>query len=275
MKLISLLIIVLLFSCPVFSKGKTEAASNPKVLIKTSMGDIEVELFKKAAPETVKNFLDLSNGKKEFRDIKTKKMVKRKFYDGLFFHRVIKDFMIQGGCPKGDGTGDPGYEFKDEINAEKLGLDKLRAVDPKSGPHPYLLIRTKEDFFKKIVSYVSKDLGIKTPEDFKKNFKKVQKKTEEMTLKKCYENWGYKYDSKLPSQKSLKGYLAMANSGPNSNGSQFFINLKNTPWLDGKHTIFGKVIKGMDIVKKIGKVKVNSKNKPDKPVIIKSIRIVK
>ena len=96
---------------------------NPVVLMKTSMGDITLELFAKEAPKTVQNFLDLAEGKKEFKDLKTGKPAKRPFFDGLIFHRIIDNFMIQGGCPQGSGTGGPGYSFEDEINADALGLD--------------------------------------------------------------------------------------------------------------------------------------------------------
>ncbi|MFL2870011.1 MAG: peptidylprolyl isomerase [Pirellulaceae bacterium] len=119
----------------------------------TSKGDIRIQLFEDLVPNTVENFV---------------KLIKDGFYNGLKFHRVIPDFMIQGGCPLGNGTGGPGYQFADEF-------------------HPEL-----------------------------------------------------KHD--------CPGVLSMANSGPNSNGSQFFITHVETPWLDGKHSVFGKVIEGQDIV---------------------------
>jgi cyclophilin family peptidyl-prolyl cis-trans isomerase len=142
------------------------------------MGTIEVELFAFETPITVENFTKLSMNK---------------YYDSLTFHRVIDGFMIQGGCPRGDGTGGPGYTIKDE--------------------------------------FVS-------------------------TLKH-----------------NAPGMLSMANAGPNTGGSQFFITLAPTPWLDGKHTLFGKVVKGMDVVKSIGKVRKDSQDRPLEPVKIKSIRI--
>lgn len=155
-----------------------------KVVMKTNFGDITLELFDKDAPETVKNFL---------------KLAKEGFYDKTKFHRVIKDFMIQGGDPNSkdndwsnDGLGGPGYSFKDEINSHKL----------------------------------------------------------------------------------VTGILAMANSGPNTNGSQFFIvTAKETPWLDGKHTVFGKVVEGMDIVQKIENLKTNAQNHPLENAIINEIII--
>ena len=96
-----------------------------------------------------------------------------------------------------------------------------------------------------------------------------------MTLKECYENQGYRYSTTLKSRPPTRGVLAMANSGPNTNGSQFFINLVDTPWLTGKHTVFGKVIKGMDVVDEIGGVEVGERAKPLKDVKILSIRLSK
>jgi cyclophilin family peptidyl-prolyl cis-trans isomerase len=149
-------------------------------IIVTTQGKIGIELFDKQAPKTVKNFTDLAE---------------KKFYDGLTFHRVIPDFMIQGGCPLGTGTGGPGYKFDDEIN-------------------PLL-----------------------------------------------------KFDR--------AGILAMANSGPNTNGSQFFITEAPTPWLNNNHTIFGIVTEGLDIVKKIARVETGFQDCPKIPVTIVSITINK
>ena len=132
----------------------------------TNHGDIVLELFDEDAPETVANF---------------RRLAETGFYDGLIFHRVIPDFMIQGGCPEGTGTGGPGYTFKDEINDHKV----------------------------------------------------------------------------------VKGALAMANAGPNTNGSQFFIvTTEAAPWLDGKHTVFGEVSEGMDVVDKIGTLPTDARDRP-------------
>jgi cyclophilin family peptidyl-prolyl cis-trans isomerase len=132
----------------------------------TNHGDIVLELFDEDAPETVANFRRLSEDG---------------FYDGLIFHRVIPDFMIQGGCPQGTGTGGPGYTFKDEINEHKI----------------------------------------------------------------------------------VRGALAMANAGPNTNGSQFFIvTTQAAPWLDGKHTVFGEVTEGMDVVDTISELPRDGRDRP-------------
>ena len=151
--------------------------------IKTSLGDIKIQLFADKAPKTVANFVGLAEGTKTGKPL----------YAGTIFHRVIKDFMIQGGDPLGTGTGGPGYQFEDEI-------------DP--------------------------SLTFDAP-----------------------------------------GILAMANSGPNTNGSQFFITTVPTTWLNGKHTIFGRVSMGMDVVTKIENTPVGGNDKPVTPVTIQSISI--
>ena len=144
----------------------------------TNYGDFTITLYAKETPITVNNFVTLA---------------RNKFYDGLIFHRVIADFMIQGGDPKGNGTGGPGYSFQDETSPKKL----------------------------------------------------------------------------------VKGSLAMANAGPNTNGSQFFIvTASETPWLDGRHTNFGEVTSGLDVVEKIGQVETGANDKPTKDVIINSIQII-
>ena len=145
--------------------------------MKTSHGDITIELFDEDAPKTVQNFKDLAG---------------KGFYDGLAFHRIIKDFMIQGGCPQGTGSGGPGYQFEDEFNDHKV----------------------------------------------------------------------------------VRGALAMANAGPNTNGSQFFIVTTGAaPWLDGKHTVFGEVIDGMDVVDAIESTPTGAGDKPLEPQTIERVEL--
>ncbi len=256
-----------------------ENPDNPVVLLKTNMGDIYVELFAKQAPKTVKNFIGLAEGTIEWTDPGTQKKVKKPFYDGLIFHRVIKDFMLQTGCPLGNGTGGPGYKFNDEMNAVSLGLDKQRAFDERKSLHSAVRssLRSQSDFQNKIIIPLARSMGIENIQGIsKEQSEQVQKKLFNITLKEALEFVGYKYSDKLESRQPKRGALAMANSGPDTNGSQFFINLVDTPWLAGKHTVFGRVAKGMDVVDKIGAVKVDSQgNKPLKPVKIISIRLLK
>ena len=245
---------------------------NPIYTIKTSMGSIDVELFARAAPKTVANFIGLAEGSKEFTDSKTGDKVKRPFYDGLIFHRVIKDFMIQGGCPLGSGTGGPGYRFEDEIDASRLGLDKLKAMDARGRPHPILMIRSRADFQRHILQPLFKKLGIGSQEDLNRRQGEVRQSLAEATVKFVLENMGYQYNAKGSPHPPNRGALAMANSGPNTNGSQFFINLVDAKWLTGKHTVFGRVVNGIEIVDKIGGVAVDQQSKPVENVVIFSIR---
>ena len=249
-----------------------KASPNPTCTIKTSLGDIEVALFVQKAPKTVANFMGLAEGTKEFVDAKTGKKVKRPFYDGLIYHRVIKDFMIQGGCPLGTGGGGPGYRFEDEIDAVGLGLDKIKAVDNLGRPHPTLMIRNQKDYDRHLIVPLYNKLGIKSQEELDQRRPEVLRALTEQTVKDVLENMGYRYSAKGSPYPPKRGVLAMANAGPDTNGSQFFINLVDTKWLTGKHTVFGRVIRGMAIADKIGAVAVDLQGKPVETVVILSIR---
>ena len=251
--------------------GEIKQKENPVYVIQTTLGDIEVELFQSETPKTVANFIGLAEGTKEFEDSKTGKKVKRPYYNGLIFHRVIKNFMIQGGCPLGNGRGGPGYTFADEIDATALGLDKMKAFGPQKGLHRFLMIRSQEEYQRNIMTPLFRAMNINSQEEFDQRKKEVETRLETLTLKEVYENMGYVYSDNGSEHPPVRGSLAMANAGPNTNGSQFFINLVDTDWLTGKHTVFGKVVKGMDVVDKIGAVKVDSGQKPVKGVKIISV----
>lgn len=195
-----------------------------EVTLKTSKGDIVLELDGTRAPMTVGNFVKLANDN---------------FYDGTTFHRVIPNFMIQGGDPKGDGTGGPGYTFKDEINADSYGLQE-----------------------QKIKDLVTADQLAQLPEQAR-----------DFTLKQLYEAQGYQYSTDFESLPMNRGVVAMANSGPNTNGSQFFIITAQdgTPHLNAKHTPFGVVKSGMDIVDAISSVDRDGNDKPTDPIIIQDV----
>jgi peptidyl-prolyl cis-trans isomerase A (cyclophilin A) len=160
----------------------------------TSKGAFKVRLMPDHAPVTVKNFVDLATGQREWTDPRDGRRKSDRLYDGTVFHRVIPDFMIQGGDPKGTGTGGPGYGFEDEFPPEAPSLDR-------------------------------------------------------------------------------PGLLAMANAGPGTNGSQFFVTVASTPWLTGKHTVFGEVIDGMDVVNAISTVETGAGDRPATPVVLERIEI--
>ena len=161
--------------------------------LRTNQGPIVVRLFPDHAPKTVRNFVELAEGSREWTDPRTRKPSRSSLYNGTIFHRVITDFMIQGGDPLGTGTGGPGYKFADEIHPDL------------SFSRPYL--------------------------------------------------------------------LAMANAGPGTNGSQFFITTVPTPWLTGKHTIFGEVIEGSDIVDAISRADTDGRDRPVKDVVLEVVEI--
>jgi peptidyl-prolyl cis-trans isomerase A (cyclophilin A) len=162
--------------------------------IETNQGTIVCKLFEKEAPKTVANFTELAEGKRDWKDGVSGKKGPGPLYNGTIFHRVIPEFMIQGGDPSGTGMGGPGYKFEDET---------------KGSPH--------------------------------------------------------KFDK--------PGKLAMANAGPGTNGSQFFITVAATPWLTGNHTIFGEVVEGYDVVEKISKLPRNRQDKPNADVTVNSVTI--
>jgi peptidyl-prolyl cis-trans isomerase A (cyclophilin A) len=275
MKIASVVFTIMLFLLTphVGEAGEKNQRENPMCLIQMTVGNIEVELFQNDAPETVANFIGLAEGTKEFVDAKTRKKVKRPFYDDVIFHRVIKNFMLQAGCPLGNGTGGPGYTFADEIDASALGLDKIKAIDPKKGPHPFLAIKNQEDYQRNIVMPLFQQMNISSQKELDEKKEEVKSRLNSITLKDVYENMGYSYSDKGSPHPPVRGSLAMANAGPNTNGSQFFINLVDTDWLTGKHTVFGQVVKGMEVVDKIGSVAVDSRSKPLEKVKIISIRL--
>jgi peptidyl-prolyl cis-trans isomerase A (cyclophilin A) len=259
------------------AEGETAPATKPahsQVLITTNHGVITAELFDDEAPKTVANFLALAAGEKEFTDPKTGTQAKRPYYDGLVFHRVIKGFMIQGGCPLGTGSSGPGYKFEDEINATSLGLAREMAMVGDE-LHPQCGYMQRQ-FMDIVLRPRMEALGItptSTMEEKQKTFDLVLKDARSLSLKGFYEKLGYVYSETLPtSHRPVRGCLAMANSGPNTNGSQFFINLGDTPHLTGKHTIFGQIIAGMEIVDAIGNVPTAEADRPVTPVVILSIR---
>ncbi len=249
-----------------------EDFDNPLVEIRTSLGIMILELFPEEAPLAVENFLGLAEGTKAWIDPLTGLEMMQPFYDGLVFHRVIDGFMIQGGSPTGDGTGTPGFTFRDEINARSLGLDKMQALNDAGEPHTLLAIDSQADFQQKMLVPLYEKLGITSQAQLENRIDEVNRALQNMTVKESLENLGYRYSERYISRMPVRGVIAMANSGPDSNGSQFFINLVDTDWLTGRHTVFGKVRAGLDVLDAIGSVPVDENNRPLEDVTILSIR---
>jgi len=225
--------------------------TKPMALMKTELGEIQIELWPDIAPKTVDNFIGLAMGTKEWKNPKTGKMEKSHFYDGLTFHRVIDDFMIQGGDPLGTGSGGPGYNFEDECyttGAPIIGeiRDEATAVQVfQEVIIPYFRsTATPDSMLKSIADACQKEQSGKPimahPIEF---YLEKTGRTETITIKGALK------------AKVEYGTMCMANAGPNTNGSQFFIVTKKAgcDWLDGKHTVFGKVVKGMDVAHAIEK----------------------
>lgn len=251
-----------------------EDFNNPVVEIRTNMGSMFLELFPEEAPLTVETFLGLAEGTRPWIDPNTGLELLVPLYDGLIFHRVIDGFMIQGGSPNGRGDGTPGFSFRDEINARSLGLDKMLVLDDTGAAHPLLAIGNQQDFQNKILKPLYNKLGITSQAQLETRIDEVNRIVRGMTVKESFENLGYQYSERYISRMPLRGVIAMANSGPNSNGSQFFISLVDTDWLAGKHTVFGKVRLGLEVLDAIGRVPVDNQNRPLQPVVIQSIRRV-
>ena len=249
-----------------------EDFDNPVVEIRTNVGSMILELFPDEAPLAVANFLGLAEGTLPWIDPETGEQVLRPLYDGSIFHRVIDGFMIQGGSPTGSGAGNPGFQFRDEINARSLGLDKMQVIDQTGSPHPILAISNQQDFQQKILIPLYQEMGISSQDELDANIDVVNRRIRNMTVKESFENLGYQYTERIISRMPVRGAIALANSVPNSNGSQFFINLVDTDWLAGKHTVFGKVRVGLDVLDAIGKVEVDSQSRPLQDIVIFSIR---
>lgn len=240
--------------------------------IDTSMGQIVVRLLDKDAPKTVENFIGLADGTRLLDEGEDPANAKP-FYDGLTFHRVIPDFMIQGGDPAGNGSGGPGYTFEDETYTEgepltgKIG-DEARAE--------YV-------FEQWVVPHLREHRG-QSPVEFIANlFGEMQ---QAQGFDPMYDVTVEEVAAALGKEGPLEGRgelinsvdygtLCMANAGPNTNGSQFFIVTKEggTPWLNGKHTVFGVVLSGMDVAEAISQVPTQGPDMPVEPVVINSIRV--
>lgn len=252
---------------------------NPVAVLKTNQGTIILELYADAAPNTVNTIAGLANGTKDYLDPKTGNQAQGNYYDGLTFHRVIPEFMIQGGDIAGNGSGGPGFKFEDEINANALGLDKVTlevATSYMRDLQMSLQAKLRDELFKKynIKSQADVDKNLaKLEQDFAVLMQQAIQANSKKSVKEVLVSAGYQFNDQLPSRPMAPFSVAMANAGPNTNGSQFFINVNENGFLNGKHTNFGKVLDGKSIVIDISNVEKNQQDMPNDPVIIESFRV--
>jgi peptidyl-prolyl cis-trans isomerase A (cyclophilin A) len=251
---------------------QVEDLANPMVVIDTNRGSMLFELFPKEAPQIVANFLGLADGSKAWVDPLTATEVQRPFYDGLAFHRVVKDALIQGGSPTPDGQGYPGFFLPDEINAASLGLDRMSVLDQSGEPNPVLGIRDQEDFQEGLLKPLYDSLGIRSTAQLETRVSEVDQKLRALTVQQLFELRGYHYRGDLVSRAPVRGVIAMASTAPDQNGSQFFITLADADWLLGRHTVFGKIRAGLEVLDTIGRANVDAADRPQPEITIMSVR---
>jgi len=225
--------------------------ARPVVVMKTELGDMRIELWPHIAPNTVDNFVGLATGTKEWLDPKSNTPVKRPFYDGLTFHRVIDDFMIQGGCPLGTGSGGPGYAFPDETH-EQSNVLSGHISDEHMAEQVFMKIL--QPYFDATPEPDAELLRIAEACYEQQSGRPLMVNDVEFYMEKTGTTTPVYADGRIKARVAY-ATICMANAGPNTNGSQFFIVTKKEgcDWLDGKHTVFGKVISGMDVAHEIEK----------------------
>ncbi|MES3008524.1 MAG: peptidylprolyl isomerase [Pseudomonadota bacterium] len=228
-----------------------ENPNNPLLLMRTSRGEIFLELFPESAPRNVANFIALAQAQVPLFDVTTGSMVQPNYYDGMTFHRVLKNYLIQAGAPRQPGAPVPEYQLDDEINARQFGLHEIKVLDALGKPHPWLNLQDSEGFQREVLVPLYRQLEIRTPEALETRQFAVSDALQEMTLLQAYQNQGYRYNDRLTSRVPLRGSIAMAGSGPNTNTAEFFITMIDAPWLAGKATVIGHVVEGMEIVDRI------------------------
>lgn len=230
---------------------RMENPRNPLILVQTNQGDFHLELFPEAAPQNVQRFLALAEAQLPIPDTNTGTASTMHYYDGLTFHRVIRDTLIQAGDPTRANRLRPTSTVADEINARGLGLEQQRLLDETGKPHPWLNIGGQEDFRQQVLMPLYRNMNIDNIETLSAQQSDVLQRLQSMNLLQFHEMLGYRYDGTLPSRRPGRGSVMMVNRGPDTNDGEFFIALTNTPWLIGTSTVIGRVASGMDIVERI------------------------
>jgi cyclophilin family peptidyl-prolyl cis-trans isomerase len=249
-----------------------EDPQNPLILISTSQGEIYLELFPLEAPSNVENFIALAEAEKEFTNPDTGELIQARYYNGMRFHRVVPGFVIQAGSPVYNPLGVQVTLLNDEINADALGLDQISALNPDGSFADVLNIESRSDFHEDILTPLYSQRNITDIEAALNRQYQVLEALQNLSIKAVYENQGYRYDDSRKSRPIERGTVALANSGPDSNGPEFFISLTAAASLSGKYTVIGEVVEGQEVMDRIGNTAIEPDQFSSLSTLIYSVR---
>ena len=229
-----------------------EDATNPLLRLTSSRGSMFIELFPNEAPENVERFLALAAGEVEFFDALSNRNYAPRYFDGMRFHRVVPGFVIQGGSPNYHPLGMPDELLDDEINANALGLDRLPVLAEDGSVNPILNVQTQKDFGERVLTPLYDELNIDSLDEVDSRQSDITTALQSLTVMRLYEYEGFDYQNQFPTRGISRGTVALANDGPNRNGPEFFIALTDSEWLNGRYTVIGRVVEGMEVADDIG-----------------------
>ena len=249
-----------------------EDSSNPLMLVSTSAGPIYIEMLPAEAPENVARFIEFTVGEVPLIETDSTLTVSPRYYNGSRFHRVIPNFIIQAGSPEHNAHGRPRDYLADEINASALGLDRLPVILQAGEINPILNTDSQQEFASRVLEPLYRQLGIDSPEQLETEESAIIDALQSLTVMRLYEYEGYRYQNRYPTRAITRGIVALANDGPNRNGPEFFISLSDAPWLDGRYTVIGRVVEGMETADRIGDKPIQPVNPDPESTRIYSIR---
>jgi len=249
-----------------------EDSSNPLMLVSTSAGPIYIEMLPTEAPENVARFIEFTVGEVPLIETDSTLTASPRYYNGSQFHRVIPNFIIQAGSPEHNAHGRPRDYLADEINASALGLDRLPVILQAGEINPILNTDSQQEFASRVLEPLYRQLGIDSPEQLETEESVIIDALQSLTVMRLYEYEGYRYQNRYPTRAITRGIVALANDGPNRNGPEFFISLSDAPWLDGRYTVIGRVVEGMETADSIGDKPIQPVNPDPESTRIYSIR---